>query len=398
MQLPIRFDWILILFAFCAAPALRGAEVKVIYPEFAPEIDGKEVDWIYGDYVMTNESITVVVAAPIATRDANLTVRQIGASILDISLNEPSNDQLSAYIPTRGNYLFHDPSQVETGRDEEGVFWKCRSSRTIAQDGTFATVTYRLRDGEPFLRVSVEIRGKDIRRVKAVDGVRADRTFKFSASGDLAICEDPFFRQCIGFTGAGIKWVNGRPAELHHQPTQQSDEQLMWETRIYPATSKLDLLGARDGAEMCSFQVDDQLPIFGGESMTRAKIRVASPNREPFELQTDDQGLAFARLPAGTYEVQASAIGFQSVPTQLPIEGATSAELKLTDGGGLIATIVDGEGDVDSSQGNDLSHRGGTGRCESWPRQHPNLHQELRLLGPRLVSLPARSGRVRNRF
>lgn len=326
------------------APLLSAAEVRVIYPEFGPSIAGKEVDWIYGDYVMSNDKITVIIAAPIATRDANLTVRNIGASILDLSLNEPSNDQLSAYIPTMGNYLFQDPSGVEIGTSEEGVFWKCRSSRSMADDGTSATVTYRLKDGDPYVTASVVVTGDQASRVRAIDGVRADRTFKFSVMDNVALCEDPFFRQCVGFTGEGIRWVNGRPAQLRHQRVKR-ENQVSWETRIYPATSKLDLIGALEHAAMCFFEVDDQLPEFGDESITRATLKITGAGQDSFELQTDDEGRAATRLAESTYQVEASAIGFSPVTTRIRVDGSLDPiQLKLANGRGFIARIVDGEG------------------------------------------------------
>ena len=95
-----------------------AADICVIGPLQEPVIAGKEVDWIYGDYLMKNDQLSVIIAAPLSTRDANMTIRNIGASILDFTLNHPSNDQLSAYTPTAGRYLFHDPSnggdQLET--------------------------------------------------------------------------------------------------------------------------------------------------------------------------------------------------------------------------------------------------------------------------------------------
>lgn len=345
MTFPCRFRGIAIAAFFIVSAGSRGADVQVIYPESEPSIAGKEVDWIYGDYVMKNDQITLIIAAPIATRDANLTVRQIGASILDLSLNEPSNDQLSAYIPTMGNYLFQDPSGVETGRDQDGVFWKCRSSKSARGDGTIATVTYRLRDGDPFVTASVVVTGEKATRAKAVDGVRADRTFKFSVMDDIAICEDAFFRQCIGFAGEGIKWAGGRPTELRHQATKR-DGELSWKTKIYPATSKLDLIGARAGAEMQAFEVDDQLPDFADEAVTRAKLKITGSQGNPLELATDDEGRAHARLTEGTYQVEASAIGFRPVTSEISVEDASEPfRLKLGEGGGVVATIIDGEGE-----------------------------------------------------
>ncbi|MGI9495558.1 MAG: hypothetical protein ACR2NK_05880, partial [Mariniblastus sp.] len=90
-------------FAQTQANAQTGInEVYAITSGAEPKISGKEVDWIYGDYLLKNELISLTIAAPLATRDANMTIRRIGGSILDLTLNEPSNDQLSAYTPVSG--------------------------------------------------------------------------------------------------------------------------------------------------------------------------------------------------------------------------------------------------------------------------------------------------------
>jgi len=43
------------------------------WDEYAPA--GKEVDCIYGDYVLRNDKMIVVIAEPLPTRNANMTVR-----------------------------------------------------------------------------------------------------------------------------------------------------------------------------------------------------------------------------------------------------------------------------------------------------------------------------------
>jgi hypothetical protein len=90
---------IVLLLALSAA--VSAAEIRVIEPDDDPGISGKEVDWIYGDYLMKNDQIALAIAAPLATRDANMTIRNIGGSILDLTLNHPSNDQLSVLTSQR---------------------------------------------------------------------------------------------------------------------------------------------------------------------------------------------------------------------------------------------------------------------------------------------------------
>src|SRR5690242_6278656 len=81
-----------------AAPA---AELATLSPEtwdeYAPR--GKEVDCVYGDFVLRNDKIVVVVAQPIAGRNANMTVRNVGGAIIDLTRTDRQNDQLSAFYP-----------------------------------------------------------------------------------------------------------------------------------------------------------------------------------------------------------------------------------------------------------------------------------------------------------
>src|SRR5688500_13622572 len=63
----------------CLAGLRQGsaAEVAILteknWDEFAPQ--GKEVDCIYGDIVLRNDKIIVVIAQPLPSRNANMTVR-----------------------------------------------------------------------------------------------------------------------------------------------------------------------------------------------------------------------------------------------------------------------------------------------------------------------------------
>jgi hypothetical protein len=339
----------------CAwAARLPAAEVRLIYPEMEPSLDGKEVDWIYGDYLMENDQISLVIGAPIKTRDANLTVRGIGAAIIDLSLKQPSNDQLSAYFPGGARYLFHDPSQVEVGRDAAGVFWKCRSSQTLTEDGTIATVTYRLADGDAFVQATVEISGTRPEDFEAFDGIRADRTFRFDTAGTFAYCADDFFRQAVGFRIPGStespRWDIDRLSRIRYRSEhlRSDDEQLRWTVHLYPATSVLDLQGALAGGTMRTLEVvKSGAPEVDGADVTRAEIELSlvdDPNVSG-TIRTDDQGVANVRLPSGELTWQVSAIGFPDFRGETSLgEAQDKLQLTLANGSGLHAKIADQEG------------------------------------------------------
>ena len=339
------------LLCVCQSPA---AEVRLIYPELEPSISGKEVDWIYGDYLMQNDRITAIIAAPVPTRDANLTVRGIGGAVIDLTLHEPSNDQLSAFIPGGARYLFQDPSLVEVGKDEEGVFWKCGSSQTTTNDGTTATVTYRLKDGEAFLTSTVEIHGSRPENFTAYDGIRADRTFEYKQTDSFAYCADDFFRQAIGFSTPGDapspSWKKDRMSQLRYADaaTEKAAEQLSWTVRLHPATSLLDLQGALAGGMLRTLQVSSDLrPNDPTQSVMRATLQITREDepRLTGKLHTDDQGNAQVRLPNGNYQIATSAIGYAAREVSLELDDSND-EIALTwqQASGFNANVVDQDG------------------------------------------------------
>ncbi|MDG2220469.1 MAG: CehA/McbA family metallohydrolase [Rubripirellula sp.] len=357
---------------------IMAAQTRLIAPGTEPAIEGKEVDWIYGDYLLKNDKIALTIASPVSTRDANMTIRNIGGSILDLTLNEPSNDQLSAYTPTAGRYMFHDPSLVTTGREGDSVFWQCLSTRAAAKDGTTATIRYRLKDGDAFVTATVLIEGEAAEKINSYDGVRADGWFTFEKSGSVAYCADSFFRQTIGFQSPRLnqppRWIRGRPYRLQYADghVERSAGKVKWTTRIYPATSLIDLMSVTERADepskMHKFSVQRGIdPADGVDAVNRAQVTLQSVSNangsakddaiasETFTLQTDDQGVAHARLTPGAYIAIASAIGYESTElgfqsgrndqgTDKNVGGNASVMLTLGNASGFVAEVKDGRG------------------------------------------------------
>src|SRR4051812_9106628 len=74
------------------------------WSEFAP--DGKEVDAIAGDYVLRNQFLSVVIAQPLDTRHANMTIRQVAGALIDLTTRSKPSDQLGAYFPGKRDYPY----------------------------------------------------------------------------------------------------------------------------------------------------------------------------------------------------------------------------------------------------------------------------------------------------
>ena len=67
---------------------------------------GKEADWIDGDTLLQNDRIVAVVAAGRSDRHANMTVRNVGGCVIDLTLRDAPNDQLSCFYPGGGGHAY----------------------------------------------------------------------------------------------------------------------------------------------------------------------------------------------------------------------------------------------------------------------------------------------------
>ncbi|MFM7316329.1 MAG: hypothetical protein ACKO5E_05230, partial [bacterium] len=119
---------------------------------------GKEVDAIYGDAVLANSHITAVVANAVPTRHANMTVRNVGGSLIDLTANDFSSDQLSCFYPLARLYTFSGLKieQAMTEVVENGVArksaWAEVSTKALDDKNKVAvTQKYRLEDGQRFI-------------------------------------------------------------------------------------------------------------------------------------------------------------------------------------------------------------------------------------------------------
>ena len=78
------------------------------WSEFAPA--GKEVDAIYGDLVLRNEHLVAVIAQPLASRNANMTVRDVGGCLIDLTVRSDQSDQLSCFYPGARKFAYRSSS------------------------------------------------------------------------------------------------------------------------------------------------------------------------------------------------------------------------------------------------------------------------------------------------
>jgi hypothetical protein len=221
-----------LLFVTCALAATKAESAEIVrlnsknFGAYAPA--GKEADAIYGDYVLRNDKLVCVVADPVPTRNANMTVRNVGGCVIDLTSRRQPNDQLGCYYPGAGRSLlrFHQASAAGkasgTATVEPLVELAEKGSevrlevRAAAEKGKpELRVVYTLRDGWEYVQVETQYVNTDHvpLDVELVDAVRADRTFERSAAGDPSFwLYDKWFRQGYGLLIDEFSTQAGTPA------------------------------------------------------------------------------------------------------------------------------------------------------------------------------------------
>jgi hypothetical protein len=95
---------------FIAAFAGAAGAVDLIalqesnWDEYVPK--GKEVDAIYGDFVLRNDNIVAVIAYPSRDRSANMMTKSSGGAIIDLTLRDHQSDQIQGFFSGGGRFTY----------------------------------------------------------------------------------------------------------------------------------------------------------------------------------------------------------------------------------------------------------------------------------------------------
>src|SRR6056297_639867 len=333
-----------------------AADLYQITAERRVEIGGKEVDWIDGDYVLSNDRLIAVVANPIVGRDANMTTRGVGGCLIDLTRTGDMSDQLSAVYPTAQQFEFADDALLETEVSDGEVRLSITSSGSQRSSAT-ARVEYRLRDGDDFIEAKVTVRGDDLAEIATACSVRADRTFQFDRmtvdQNHVAYFTDAFFRQTYGITtvkeqSSPSTWDDQRARRLTFDLDSDRRGERTWTMRLYPAASLSDLAGSVLNAAPQTVEVTGAI----GE-LPRIELSVSPIDDSPTlpevatdqSIYTDGVGRSVLHLPAGKYNLVASAIGHRSTSATIDVsQRPGNHSIELGPATRIVATVVDGSG------------------------------------------------------
>ena len=317
----------------CVSPA---AEIVQIGPETAPMLPlGKEVDAIHGDFLLRSDTIAAVIGGIAPYRDANVNTQSVQGAVIDlVRLDLPGgdNDLLTVYYP-QGHYLdAPGPTTVEILQDRGDEvalrFTRPATGQTQGDPVDVATV-YRLRDGEPFLRIETTYRnpGPEPAEAAVYDKIRADTLFRIPPAGDTAslIYDEPWHHAAYGVVRSG-----GSPIRSYANPAGS--------TYFLAGGNRLDfpdLLSQAEGAAPIGENLPLPSPIPAGGEVTIDRFLV--PGRHPADVQlvlADILGEDLKPVPLRVVDTEGQPVAGATVQalanSLVSSEGRTDAEGRVS--------------------------------------------------------------------
>jgi hypothetical protein len=348
-------------FVYCAVlflPTSNGAELLTINQENWNDTvpQGKEVDCILGDYCLRNDQIVVIIGNTDPQRHANMTTKNVGGVIIDLTFRNQSNDQLTAYYPLPPNRpLQRVPSNAQLLDSQKRTSSLTFRTEKVANQPDIEVV-YQLSDGQAAVLITTTYTNNSDKELTAdvQDHVRADgdSTTGVDASLNLFWAQDVYWKQAYGVVLTDKEWRYSQDKRiLRYLPADQPNtktlklapgKSLMVQRWLFPAT---DTLAVRSAAARLNGQ--NWLPFRLSINDAKGSIQECT-----IELRNaQGQSLGFARtsqlsceLPSGEYQARISAQGRELLSRDIDLSTDTQLAIELPLPGLIQARITDGEG------------------------------------------------------
>ncbi len=369
---PRFFHAIALLFLVALVHPLQATDVLQLtndnYANLVPS--GKEVDAIYGDWILRNDHLVAVIAQPEVGRNANMTVRGVAGMVIDLTRRSHHSDQLGCFYPSGGRYVFDSAATLKIVADEKVVELPSAKpisgktiqvslvGRSITDNQTEARVTYTLRDGQAWLDYEVELTNKSDapQKLVAQDSLRCDGTiFRFGNDEDtrLFFAEDEYFGQCYGFVandGVYERGADKRALLLKSSSTPASEiasgEKLTWGGKVHCAQGLPGVRGwamaLKDKLSTLPLQIKLQSPQ---GSIEHAQVELFAGDKSLGTIHSDATGFVRAELLPGKYLARIKSIGREDREQLFELTDKPLTEtLSLPAASRVQANIVDGDG------------------------------------------------------
>ncbi len=334
--------------------------------------NGKEVDAIYGDTVLQNDYLRAVIAKPGATRNANMTVRNVGGCLIDLTSRDHESDQLSAFYPARRTFVFGD--EVATTLSQ--------ASATV--DGLTATVTTGYAevrstgtDEEPVFEIDYSLSSNDrFLEIQSIwtnttkaditltleDDLRADAGKEDmpkapNGTHELFWFHDIYWQQAYGIHVPGFRIrcnSNARESVLAYEPLDgkpvviKPGESFSLLRLMFVAKDLPTVLANYDHSREKSGGLArvELSVVAGGKPVTGARVALKCGDDHRGTVVTGADGTSRIRLPVGECVATVIVAGKEFEPRTLTISRESTPIIDLTEYTPGIAriTITDFEG------------------------------------------------------
>ena len=339
------------------------------YDRLVPQ--GKEVDAIYGDYALRNQHVKAIIADPLPSRHANMTVRNVGGCLIDLACAEYESDQLSAFYPGRKQYPF---SEVERNENKLTLIALGSEERPRCE------VAYELDPDHPVVHVKTTFTNTTAVDWPVVleDEIRLDGQSEVIRKSDsskvleLFYINDVYWQQAYGFRAAGFRIRSSsdrRLSVLTYEPIE-GELPLLKPGQQFEFTRSImvhrDLVGVHAIAQKlsgnkplreCSFHVTDKQ----GKPINDARIQLVADRELIGILRTNDQGQVTASLPDGKYRAEVFIAGHSELKdgaVQVASDGRFSLVCNDYSPGRVVASITDQKGNAIPAKVEFMGHDG----------------------------------------
>ncbi|MBX3443282.1 MAG: CehA/McbA family metallohydrolase [Planctomyces sp.] len=298
---------------------------------------GKEADAIYGDVVLRNGVLCAVIAAPLPTRNANMTVREAGGCLIDLTSVSDESDQLSCYYPGQRQFPYRswramggarEPLAVD-GLDYTGlaasliVVSEASEGRPSVETGYWLTAMQPWLDmftvlSNPHDEMIAVALSDDLR----IDSAREDLFKSPNGTLDLFIAADHFWKQAYGVMsmtdGRRIQATSERATEMrfvtdegHHTLFIPPGESITLRRRIAPGRTafhvRANLYLSPNGTMVpVTWTFEDGL----GRPIPDVRLELSDSEGQALGVVIGSpEGAVSIPLPAGTYSGGLSVLG-----------------------------------------------------------------------------------------
>ncbi|MBS0209127.1 MAG: carboxypeptidase regulatory-like domain-containing protein [Planctomycetes bacterium] len=308
---------------------------------------GKEVDAIYGDIVIRNDKLVAVIAQPLVTRNANMTVKNVGGCLLDFTTREGQNDQLGAWYPlgkaANWRTVTTTPAVSEQSPTAKAERIVVRVGAVIQEGKLTAETTYELADGDGRLAVTTTFKNSTDKPIDydAADEIRADGTvYTKGTAGALAWNYDRWWNAAYGVI---IDQPEGnKPSATSRKLSIPAGGTAAIARHVYVASDLNQLLqvaGAANepGAKPAVITVTDE----AGKPLAGAYVELKQDDKVIAAGKTGSDGMFIASLTA---PAKASVSSPHHGERTLEVTAGGQHAVKLPTAGTVVASVTNQAG------------------------------------------------------